>query len=128
MIYFGIDIAKFNHFASAINSDGVVLIEPFEFLNDNAGFYMLLSKLNSFDKDSTIIGLESTAHYGNNLVSFLVSKDFNVCVLNPIQTSSLRKNRIRKTKTDKVDTLVIAKAVALMENPRFVTLYDIALM
>lgn len=128
MIYFGIDIAKFNHFASAINSDGVVLIEPFEFLNDNAGFYMLLSKLNSFDKDSTIIGLESTAHYGNNLVSFLVSKDFNVCVLNPIQTSSLRKNRIRKIKTDKVDTLVIAKAVALMENPRFVTLYDIALM
>lgn len=128
MIYFGIDIAKFNHFASAINSDGVVLIEPFEFLNDNDGFYMLLSKLNSFDKDSTIIGLESTAHYGNNLVSFLVSKDFNVCVLNPIQTSSLRKNRIRKTKTDKVDTLVIAKAVALMENPRFVTLYDIALM
>ena len=128
MIYFGIDIAKFNHFASAINSDGVVLIEPFEFLNDNDGFYMLLSKLNSFDKDSTIIGLESTAHYGNNLVSFLVSKDFNVCVLNPIQTSSLRKNRIRKIKTDKVDTLVIAKAVALMENPRFVTLYDIALM
>lgn len=128
MIYFGIDIAKFNHFASAINSDGVVLIEPFEFLNDNDGFYMLLSKLNSFDKDSTIIGLESTVHYGNNLVSFLVSKDFNVCVLNPIQTSSLRKNRIRKTKTDKVDTLVIAKAVALMENPRFVTLYDIALM
>ena len=128
MIYFGIDIAKLNHFASAIDSDGVVLIEPFEFFDDNDGFYMLLSKLNSFDKDSIIIGLESTAHYGNNLVSFLVSKDFNVCVLNPIQTSSLRKNRIRKTKTDKVDTLVIAKAIALMENPRFVTLYDIALM
>ena len=49
-------------------------------------------------------------------------------MINPIQTSSLRKNNIRKTKTDKVDTLVIAKAVALMENPRFVTLYDIALM
>ena len=128
MIYFGIDIAKLNHFASAIDSDGVVLIEPFEFLNDNDGFYMLLSKLNSFDKNSIIIGLESTAHYSNNLVSFLITKGFNVCLLNPIQTSSLRKNRIRKTKTDKVDTLVIAKAVALMENPRFVTLYDIAIM
>ena len=122
MIYFGIDIAKLNHFASVIDSDGVVLIEPFEFLNDNDGFYMLPSKLNSFDKNSIIIGLESTAHYGNNLVSLLVTKGFNVCVLNPIQTSSLRKNRIRKTKTDKVDSLVIAKAVALMENPRFVTL------
>ena len=128
MVYVGIDIAKLNHYASAIDSDGVVLIEPFEFLNDNDGFYMLLSKLNPFEKDSIIVGLESTAHYGNNLVSFLVSKGFHVCVINPIQTASLRKNNIRKTKTDKVDTLVIAKAVALMDHPRFVTLYDIALM
>lgn len=128
MVYVGIDIAKLNHYASAIDSDGVVFIEPFEFLNDNDGFYMLLSKLNPFEKDSIIVGLESTAHYGNNLVSFLVSKGFHVCVINPIQTASLRKNNIRKTKTDKVDTLVIAKAVALMDHPRFVTLYDIALM
>ena len=128
MIYVGIDIAKLNHYASAIDSDGVVLIEPFEFLNDNAGFYTLLSKLNSFELDDIIIGLESTAHYGNNLVSFLVTKGLHVCVINPIQTAILRKNNIRKTKTDKVDTLVIAKAVALMDHPRFVTLYDIALM
>ena len=128
MVYVGIDIAKLNHYASAIDSDGVMLIEPFEFLNDNDGFYMLLSKLNPFEKDSIIVGLESTAHYGNNLVSFLVSKGLHVCVINPIQTASLRKNNIRKTKTDKVDTLVIAKAVALMDHPRFVTLYDIALM
>ena len=128
MVYVGIDIAKLNHYASAIDSDGVVLIEPFEFLNDNDGFYTLLSKLNPFEKDSIIVGLESTAHYGNNLVSFLVSKGLHVCVINPIQTASLRKNNIRKTKTDKVDTLVIAKAVALMDHPRFVTLYDIALM
>ena len=127
MIYVGIDIAKLNHYASAIDSDGVVLIEPFEFLNDNAGFYTLLSKLNSFELDDIIIGLESTAHYGNNLVSFLVTKGLHVCVINPIQTATLRKNNIRKTKTDKVDTLVIAKAVALMDHPRFVTLYDIAL-
>ena len=128
MVYVGIDIAKLNHFASAIDSDGVLLFEPFEFLNDNAGFFTLLSKLNSFEPDDIIIGLESTAHYGNNLVSFLVSKGFHVCVINPIQTANLRKNNIRKTKTDKVDTLVIAKAVALMDHPRFVTLYDIALM
>ena len=128
MIYVGIDIAKLNHYASAIDSDGVVLIEPFEFLNDNAGFYTLLSKLNSFELDDIIIGLESTAHYGNNLVSFLVTKGLHVCVINPIQTATLRKNNIRKTKTDKVDTLVIAKAVALMDHPRFVTLYDIVLV
>ncbi len=128
MIYVGVDIAKLNHFASAISSDGEVLVEPFEFLNDNDGFLMLLSKLSQFEKESIIIGLESTAHYGNNLVFFLVSKGFNVCVINPIQTATLRKNNIRKTKTDKVDTFLIAKAVALMSHPRFVTLYDIAVM
>ena len=128
MIYVGIDIAKLSHYAAAVDSDGVVLIEPFEFLNDSDGFYMLLSKLNQFEKDDIIIGLESTAHYGNNLVFFLVSKGFNVCVINPIQTATLRKNNIRKTKTDKVDTMVIARAVALMDNPRFVSLYDIAIM
>ena len=34
MIYVGIDIAKLNHFASALSSDGEILIEPFKFTND----------------------------------------------------------------------------------------------
>ena len=37
MIYVGIDIAKLNHFASALSSDGEILIEPFIFTNDNDG-------------------------------------------------------------------------------------------
>ena len=99
MIYVGVDIAKLNHFASAISSDGEVLIEPFKFTNDNDGFCMLASKLSSFEKDDIIIGLESTAHYGNNLLYFLVPKGYKVVLINPIQTAVLRKNNIRKTKT-----------------------------
>ena len=72
MIYVGIDIAKFNHFASAISSDGEELITPFKFTNDNDGFQLLISKLDLLDKDNFIIGLESTAHYGNNLVRYLL--------------------------------------------------------
>ena len=34
MIYVGIDVAKFSHFASAVNSDGEILINPFPFKND----------------------------------------------------------------------------------------------
>ncbi len=128
MIFVGIDIAKTNHFASAIDSDGVVLLEPFEFFNDNDGFSMLYFKLSKFRKDSIIIGLESTAHYSNNLLFFLVSKGYNVCLINPIQTSCLRKNNIRKAKTDKVDTFTIAKVVALMKQPRFIKFYDIELL
>ena len=125
MIYVGIDIAKLNHFAAAVSSDGEILIEPFKFTNDHDGFYLLLSKLAPLDQNSIIIGLESTAHYGDNLVRFLISKDFKVCVLNPIQTSSMRKNSIRKTKTDKVDTFVIAKTLMMQDSLRFMTLNDL---
>ena len=128
MIYVGIDIAKLNHFASAISSDGEILIEPFQFSNDADGFQMLVSKLDSFDKSSIIIGLESTAHYGDNLVRYLVASLYKVCVINPIQTSTLRKNNIRKTKTDKVDTLIICKALMMQSNPRFVSFFDLDLM
>lgn len=124
MFYVGIDVAKLHHFASVLSQDGEVLVEPFEFSNDYDGFQKLISTLNSFEKNSLIIGLESTAHYGDNLVTYLFSNNFKVCVINPIQTAGLRKNNIRKTKTDKVDTYLIAKE--LMLNPhRFVNESDI---
>ena len=128
MIYVGIDIAKLNHFASALSSEGEILIEPFKFTNDGDGFQRLISKLESFEMDNLIIGLESTAHYGDNLVRYLVASDFKVCVLNPIKTSSMRKNNIRKTKTDKVDTYIIAKTLMLQDTFRFVSFYDLDIM
>ena len=42
-IYVGIDIAKLNHFAAAISSDGEIIIEPFKFTNDADGFQLLVS-------------------------------------------------------------------------------------
>lgn len=80
MIYVGIDIAKQNHFASAISSDGEVRIKPFKFTNGNDGFQLLISKLDSLEQDSIIIGLKSTAHYGDNLIRYLVPKNYKVCV------------------------------------------------
>ena len=128
MIYVGIDVAKLNHYASALSSDGEVLIEPFKFTNDNDGFCLLSSHLDTLPDDSFIIGLESTAHYGDNLVRYLVNQGRKVCIINPIQTASLRKNNIRKTKTDKVDTFLIAKTLMLQESHRFITFEDINLL
>jgi len=45
MIYVGVDIAKLNHFASAISSDNEVLIEPFKFTNDADVFQMLVCRI-----------------------------------------------------------------------------------
>ena len=95
-IFVGIDIAKLNLFAAAISSDGEIILEPFKFTNDADGFQLLISKLESFDKNSIIIGLESTAHYGDNLVRFLIIKDFKVCVPNPLSTPSMHNNNVQR--------------------------------
>ena len=124
----GIDIAKLNHFAAVISDEGEILIEPFQFSNDSDGFQLLISILDSFEKDSLIIGLESTAHYGDNLARDLITSDHKVCVLNPIRTSTLRKNNIRKTKTDKFDTYIICKTLMIQNHLRFVSFYDLDLL
>ena len=111
MIYVGIDIAKETHVAAAMNADGVILIEPFAFQNDHEGFKLLKSKLDTL-KGDILIGLESTAHYAENVIFFLHSQHYNLAVINPVQTAAMRKTGIRKTKTDKVDSLLICKTLA----------------
>ena len=103
-------------------------MEPFQFSNNDDGFHMLVSRLDSLKFVNIIIVLQSTAHYGDNLVRYLVASSFNVYVLDPIKTSSMRKNNIRKTKADKVDIYIIAKILMMQDSYRFVTLYDLDLM
>lgn len=119
MIYVGIDIAKRTHYASVMNSDGEILAEPFSFTNDLTGFQKFLDCIDSYPKDNLLIGMESTAHYAENLISFLFTREFQICIINPIQTASLRKSNIRKTKTDSVDTFLIVKALSLHNYRRF---------
>ena len=113
MIYVGIDVAKSTHYAAVMNSDGVVLTEPFAFANDAPGFASLLGKVSGYPKDDLLFGLESTGIYSENLICFLYESGYQIAVINPIQTASLRKTNIRKTKTDKVDTFLIIKSLML---------------
>lgn len=114
MIYVGIDIAKINHYASIVDfSTGEVIEKPFLVTNNRQGFDLLYSKIKNFDKDNILIGVESTAHYGNNLIFYFHEKQFKLGIINPIQTATLRKTRIRKIKNDKVDSMLICEALSL---------------
>lgn len=122
--FVGIDIAKNTHWASCISSDSEIIFEPFSFSNDATGFQKLVSKFNSLDKEKILIGLESTAHYGENIISYLFNLNFKIGLINPIQTANLRRSNIRKTKNDKVDTKLIIKALTL-GNYSLITSRDI---
>ena len=100
MIY-GIDVAKTTHYAAVMNLEGVVLAELFAFTNDAPGFASLLNKVSSHPKSDLVFSLESTGFYSENLICFLYESGYRLAVINPIQTATLRKTNIRKTKTDK---------------------------
>ena len=85
MFLLGIDIAKLNHVASCIDSStNEVIFSNFKFKNDFKGFNALLNKIKSFD--------------AKNLI-------------NPLQTSHLRKANIKDAKNDNLDSLNIAKSL-----------------
>ena len=111
MIYIGIDIAKYKHFASVVSSDGEVIVKPFPFENSREGFMKLVEEIENFH--DCLIGLESTGHYAENLIFFLYQKGYKVGIINPIQTDALRDSNIRKTKTDKIDTKLIVECLML---------------
>ncbi|GHV45942.1 hypothetical protein FACS1894204_06540 [Synergistales bacterium] len=109
--FVGIDVGKWNHQAAFINASGNKAAPELAFTNTGEGFQSLLQSLGSFDKEQTVIGLEATGHYWLALFSFLVDNAWTVKVINPMQSDALRNINIRKTKTDKKDSVLIADVI-----------------
>ena len=109
--FVGIDIGKYHHQAAFIDSAGKKCYPDISFDNTCDGFEMLLMSLNRFDKEQTVVGLEATGHYWLALYSFLTDAGWTVKVINPIQTDAFRNFYIRKTKTDRVDSFIIAEVL-----------------
>lgn len=106
MLYLGIDIGKNSHVATLIDENKTVLFKAFSFHNSVEGAESLIQKLPSSDVE---IGLEATGHYWLSLYSFLISKNFSIHVINPIQTDAWRHGfEVRKRKTDVIYSLIIA--------------------
>ena len=112
MNYVGIDIAKTFHVVTIIDENEVkVFKKAFRIENEIDGYSNLIKKLDSISTDKTnfLIGLEATGIYGENLLEFLLSKGYNVKLLNPFQTSRYREQTtMKKVKNDNIDSLMIA--------------------
>jgi len=111
MFYCGIDIAKFKHEATVIDSDGKALLNSISFTNTQEGcqkVIALFEKLN-ITVDLVIIGMEATGHYWLSVYEFFSELGYDVKVINPIQSDAFRKMYIRQTKTDSIDSFIIAQ-------------------
>lgn len=107
--YVGIDIAKFEHVASILNSKtGELLLDSFRFENSIKGYKSLLSKLSKLKKSDVVIGFESTAHYHQNLFNYLTENHFMCYLINPLMISRFRSISLRDAKNDNIDSRSIS--------------------
>lgn len=108
-IYVGIDVASEKHDCCIMEADRTVL-RQFTFKNSIEGFEKLYSAMQSYSKpEDTIIGLESTGVYGNNLVAFLRRNGYETRTFNPLLIKkSIQATTLRKTKTDRSDARFLA--------------------
>lgn len=109
--FVGIDIGKYHHQVAFIDSQGNKSSPDVSLDNTGEGFELLLKSLNRFDKEQTVVGLEATGHYWLALYSFLADAGWTIKVINPIQSDAFRNMYIRKTKTDRKDSFIIAEVL-----------------
>lgn len=110
MLFVGIDIAKRNHEASVIAQDGRVVRKAMRFANSQAGYNKFMDMVRTLS-EPVVFGMEATGHYWLTLYTHLRNDGFTVHVINPIQSDALRGMYIRKTKTDSVDSVIIADVI-----------------
>lgn len=113
MFFVGIDIAKRNHEAVIIDDQGKIVQKAFGFQNSCDGFNKLMSHVLRITnaKSQVVFGMESTSHYWLALYTRLMKDGYQVHVINPMQSDSLRGMYIRQNKTDSRDSFIIAEVL-----------------
>lgn len=102
--FVGIDMAK-NDFYACLSD----IIEPKKFNNDTKGIKSFFSHLkkHDFQKDNTILGVESTASYHLKLCIETCERDYKIKVINPLIVRKQNQTNLRRVKNDKKDSRLI---------------------
>ena len=91
---------------------GNVLLKPIKVLASAEGFTAFEARLRQLgDKTALLIGLEASGHYWMSLWRFLLERDWQVQVFNPVLSSKSARTHLRGRKTDADDALFIARTV-----------------
>jgi transposase len=131
LLYIGIDVSKDKHDICIKSNDGNVL-KRFQIKNTNKDLnklYTTVDKLKSNARENTnvLFGMEATGVYCFPLYSALKRDGYPVKLYNPIQTYGYRKMEIRKTKTDLIDSAIIADMLRYQEPPAITAIDNLVL-
>lgn len=110
MRFIGIDIAAEQHVVAVVDDTGAVPLQPTAFTEDAAGYQTLFDRLGA--PTDVLVAMEATGHYWKNLFAALVARGFPVALLNPLGIHRFAEEDLRRTQTDALDALGIARFAA----------------
>lgn len=132
MFYVGIDVSKDKSDICIKDVNGNDLIQRFKITNNKADLghlYETIERIKSKipGNSDVVFGMEATGIYSLPLYSALKRDGYKVKLYNPIQTNGFRKINIRKTKTDPIDSAIIADMLRHSEPPQVSDIQDLNL-
>ncbi len=104
----GIDVSKGKSMVAALWPMGEVALAPREFLHTAPGLDQMAHAILALGEDTRVV-MEATGRYHEPVAAALSAHGIYVCVLNPLYIKQSGAGSIRKVKTDKADSLKIAK-------------------
>lgn len=106
----GIDVSKRKSMVAILRPGGEVVAKPFEISHLSADLQSLIDRIYSLDGESRIV-MECTGRYYEPIARELVAAGLFVCAVNPqlIHDYQDEDNSLRKVKSDKADSLKIAR-------------------
>jgi len=109
----GIDIGKRKHAATAVTPKGSVIASLKSFENNRAGVDLLERQVlhPATGRSKPLVAMEATGQYWNALHDELQRRGYSCVVLNPIQTGNRGNKQIRRAKTDRIDSELIARTI-----------------
>ena len=108
MISVGIDVAKGKSTICILQPYGKVLMQPKEFRHTKSDLEALVTKLKSFDEEVHVV-MEATGNYHLPVASYLKDAGYHLSIVNPLEMKRYRCQGIRNPKTDRIDSMIIAK-------------------
>ena len=132
IFYVGIDVSKDKSDICIKDVNGDDLIKRLIIANKKADLehlYETIERLRSKTPGNSdvVFGMEATGIYSLPLYSALTRDGYKVKLYNPIQTNGFRKMNIRKTKTDPIDSAIIADMLRFSEPPQVNAIKDVNL-
>ncbi len=107
-VFLGIGVSK-DSFDIAFIDENEKLLHHQKIEMTREGFKQLDESLSNYEKEETLICVESTGIYHINLLLHLLENDYTVYAVNPILIKQFMKSlSLRKTKTDKKDAFTIS--------------------